>query len=122
MMETGTWVTTGKGKNQTTTFQTATSFNTGDNIVIRAHVVNSTGLPIEGVTVDIDLSGPEAAQLVTGPSDAQGWAEVTWNTQGPNKKGVGGTTPGEYTATTVNATATGYSWDGVQTAVTFTLQ
>jgi hypothetical protein len=40
----------------------------------------------------------------------------------PNKKGVGGTTLGTYTATTTNVTATGYTWDGVMTNSTFTIQ
>jgi hypothetical protein len=99
-METGKWVTTGKGKKQTTDFVIVAPpdvFNAGDAVVIRAYVVDSaTGLPLGN--------------------------EATWNTQKPNKKGQGGTTLGEYTATTINVTATGYAWDGSATSTTFNIQ
>ncbi len=63
-----------------------------------------------------------SVNLTTGPSDTNGIAEANWNTQAPNKKGVGGTTPGSYTATTTNVMAGGYTWDGVMTNTTFTIQ
>jgi hypothetical protein len=47
---------------------------------------------------------------------------VTWQTQSPNKKGQGGTTPGQYTASTTDVTASGYHWDTVTTNTTFTIQ
>jgi hypothetical protein len=125
-METGKWVTTGKGKKQTTDFVIVAPpdvFNAGDAVVIRAYVVDSaTGLPLGNATVDISITGPETRNLTTGPSDTNGRAEATWNTQKPNKKGQGGTTLGEYTATTINVTATGYAWDGSATSTTFNIQ
>jgi hypothetical protein len=55
-------------------------------------------------------------------SDATGMAEATWQTKSPNKRGAGGTTPGTYTATVTNVTATGYTWDGFPAEVTFVIQ
>jgi len=122
-LETGLYETTGKGKNQVTTFVLTNIFTAGDGVVVRATVLNeATQLPVPNATADISISGPEAVSLTTGPSDANGVAEATWNTQAPNKKGVGGTTPGSYTATTTNVTAGGYTWDGVMTSTTFTIQ
>jgi hypothetical protein len=125
-METGKWVTTGKGKNQTTDFVIVAppdAFNAGDAVVVRAYVVDgATGLPLGNATVDITVTGPETRNLTTGPSDTDGIAEATWNTQKPNKRGQGGTTPGEYTATTTNVTATGYAWDGSATRTTFNIE
>jgi hypothetical protein len=72
--------------------------------------------------VDIQITGPETVRLTTSPTDAAGIAEATWQTMKPNKKGVGGTTPGTYTAATTNVTAAGYTWDGVMTSTTFTVQ
>ncbi|MGD8596287.1 MAG: fibronectin type III domain-containing protein [Anaerolineae bacterium] len=123
LLETGRYETTGKGKDKTTTFVPTNTFAPGDGIVVRAHVVDaSTGLPLANATVEIAISGPESATLTSGPSDADGWAEATWNTQSPNKKGQGGTTPGSYTATTTNVTASGYHWDSVTTSATFSIE
>jgi len=121
-MLTGTWVKEGKGKNATTTFEPP-PFSAGDAIVIRARVVDGvTELGISNATVDIAVSGPETTNLTSGPSDADGWAEATWNTQGPNRKGQGGTTIGNYKATTTDVTATGYHWDNVKTSTDFAIQ
>jgi hypothetical protein len=120
-MQTGKWVTTGKGKNQTTTFVITGDFVRGDGVVLRAEVKNEGGLPISGATVTIAISGPESAELTTGPSDANGVAEATWNTQSPNKKGSGGTASGGYTATTTGVTASGFVWDQIPTSTTFTI-
>lgn len=112
---------TGNGKNKQ--FQATTTFSAGDQVIFRAHVVdNSTGLPVAGATVDLAIAGPEATTLTTGLSDADGVAEATWNTQPANKRGQGGTTPGSYTATVTNVAAGGYSWDGVETSASFTIQ
>jgi hypothetical protein len=54
--------------------------------------------------------------------EADGWAEATWNTQKPNKRGQGGTAPGDYTASVTNVTASGYYWDGVTTNAQFKIQ
>jgi hypothetical protein len=117
-METGIYA--GKGKDKTYTVQTL--FNPGDGVVIRAYVVDGvTGLPVADATVDLLITGPESLTLVTGPSDANGMAEATWQTQGPRKNNPG-TLPGTYTVQTANVTAASYHWDGVQTSTTFTIQ
>jgi hypothetical protein len=117
-METGIY--TGKGKDKTYTPQT--TFNAGDGVVIRATVVDGvTGLPVADATVDLLITGPESLTLVTGPSDAAGMAEVTWQTQAPRKNNPG-TTPGSYTVQTANVAAAGYHWDGVQTSATYNIQ
>ena len=122
-LATGRYETTGKGKTKVITFVTTSSFSVGDEVTIRATVLDeATGLPVPNATVNIDITGPQAASLTTGPSDGNGVAEATWQTQAPNRKGQGGTTPGSYTATTTDVTASGYTWDGVMTATAFNLQ
>jgi hypothetical protein len=117
-METGIY--TGKGNTKTFTLQTA--FNPGDGVVIRAYVVDGvTGLPVPDATVDLLITGPESTTLVSAPSDANGMAEATWNTQAPRKNNLG-TTPGDYTVTVKGVTAAGYHWDGVTTSTNFTIQ
>jgi hypothetical protein len=117
-METGIY--TGKGKTKTFTFQI--SFNAGDDVVIRANVLDGvTGSAIADATVDLLITGPESLTLVTGLSDATGAAEATWPTQAPRKNNPG-TTPGAYTVTVKGVTAAGYHWDGVTTSTTFTIQ
>jgi hypothetical protein len=119
-LETGRYVVQGKGKNAITVFEPLTSFTAGEGVVIRAHVIDvATGLPLQNATVDISITGPDPINLTTVPSDVNGIAEVTWQTQAPKKKGIGGTTPGVYTATTTNVTATGYNWDGLATFANF---
>ena len=80
-----------------------------------------TGLPVADATVDLLITGPESLTLVTGPSDASGMAEATWNTQAA-KKNNPGTTLGTYTVEVKGITAAGYHWDGVTTSTTFTIQ
>ncbi len=121
-MLTGMWVTTGKGKDKTTTFQEMLTFTAGDAVVIQASVVDGTGLPVADATVELTISGPETVLLTTGPSGVDGIAEATWQTAKPNKRGVGGTTPGTYIATVTNVTTACYTWDTVQTEATFTIQ
>jgi hypothetical protein len=100
-----------------------TTFNAGDGVVIRARVWDAANnAPISNATVEITIGGPETVTLNSNPSAADGWAEATWGTQSPNKKGQGGTAPGSYTASTTNVTASGYHWDGVATSTTFTMQ
>ena len=104
-------------------FLATSSFAQGDSVTILARVIDQvSGLPVSNATVEIVIGGPQAATLNSGPSDAEGWAEATWNTQAPNKKGQGGTPSGSYTATTTNVTATGYHWDGVTTSAAFGIQ
>ncbi len=111
---------TGRGNNRT--WVDSDLFTSGDAVVFRVHVVDAGGIPVAGAVVDIDVSGPEAHSFTTAHSDANGWAEATWNTQKPNKRGQGGTTPGLYTAAVAGLTADGYIWDGVATSATFTIQ
>ena len=59
--------------------------------------------------------------LLTDPSNAEGWAEATWQTKAPGKKNPG-TPTGNYTVETRGITAAGYHWDRVTTNTTFTIQ
>jgi hypothetical protein len=111
----------GKGNNQAFTSQSV--FSAGDEVVIRALVLDGvTGLPISNASVQITIGGPETVTLNSNPSDADGWAEAAWGTKKPKGKGGGGTTPGTYTASATNVSASGYHWDGVTTSTTFTIQ
>jgi hypothetical protein len=122
-LETGRYETTGKGKDKVTTFIPTDAFRQGDGVVVRALVVDaSTGLPVANATVDVALTGPETNTLLLGPSDGDGWAEATWQTESPNKRGQGGTATGNYTAAVAGVVASGYSWDGVMTSTGFTIQ
>jgi len=94
-------------------------------VVVQAHVVDVGGLPLADATVEIiinDAGGNLVATLLTDPSDASGWAEATWQTQKPNKKGQGGTPSGAYQAVTNNVTVSGYVWDGVMTLAPINIQ
>jgi hypothetical protein len=118
-LETGLY--TGQGKNQV--WQASTVFLAGDTVTIRARVIDQiTQLPIANATVEITIGGPETVTINSNPSGSDGWAEATWQTQKRNKGGQGGTLPGSYTATTTNVTASGYHWDSVTPATTFTIQ
>ena len=117
-LETGIY--TGKGNAKTFTLQA--TFAPGDDVVIRAYVVdNVTGSPIADATVDLLITGPESLTLVTGLSDVAGIAEATWNTQAP-KKNNPGTLIGTYTVEVKGITAAGYHWDGVPFSVTISLE
>jgi len=106
---TGSYQTTGKGPNKTTTFTTSGSFQAGDSVVIKVKVVDDSDptLPVSNASVDIAITGPETVSLTTGPSGSSGYAEVTWSTSTPNRKGTGGTATGSYTATATNVTGGG---------------
>jgi hypothetical protein len=121
-IRTGKWIKQGKGKNATTTFELTQSFTAGDGVVIQGRAVNEDLVALPDATVEIsikDTNGDTVTTLLTGPSDADGWAEATWQTQKPNKKGRGGTPPGVYSAETISVTVSGYVWDGVMTSTTF---
>ncbi len=120
--ETGMWVTTGKGKTQSTTFVTTSSFTAGDEVVLHIVVKDGDGALVSGAKVSYTINGPETVTLTSSPSDASGIAEASWQTVAPNRKGTGGTTPGSYTATTTGVTASGYTWDGVVRSTTFTIK
>ena len=120
-LETGLWVTQGKGKNATTEFVFTDSFVPGDAVVIQATVRDEGGTPVPGASVVLQIRGPESFNLTTGPSDSNGVAEATWQTQAPNRKGRGGTIIGSYSATTTSVTASGYVWDQAPTSAAFTI-
>jgi len=122
-LETGSYVKSGKGKNSTTVWVVATTFSAGDSIVIRVRMVDqATGLPLSNAVADFAISGPQSLSLTTGPSDADGYAEATWKTSTPNKRGVGGTPTGNYSASVSNVVLDGYNWDGNSLSTDFTLQ
>lgn len=118
-LETGYY--SGKGGNMI--FNPSTIFLAGNSVVIRAHVADKeTRLPLSNATVDIAIDGPETTALTSGPSNADGIAEATWNTQRPSKRGGGGTIPGIYTAYTTYVKVSGYHWDSVTTSTHFNIQ
>jgi hypothetical protein len=119
-LETGYYEITGKGKDRVTTFVLSSTFAPGDTVIVRATVFDSDGLAVEGATVDLSITGPESVTLISGASDASGIAEASWVTEGPNKRGVGGTAEGSYTATVTGVAGT-LPWDGVMTSASFTL-
>jgi hypothetical protein len=117
-IETGIY--TGKGKVKT--YSPKTNFNASDGVVIRALVIDkSTGLPLANATVSMLVTGPESLTLTSGPSDASGIAEATWQTKAPGRKSPG-TTAGSYTVETKGVALSGYDWDSVTTSTTFIVQ
>ncbi|MGD8440792.1 MAG: fibronectin type III domain-containing protein [Holophagae bacterium] len=110
------------GHGQNTTFNQQGTFTAGDQVTFRATVFDSdTGLPLEGATVDLLITGPESLTVTTGQSDAAGVAEGSWNTKSGGKNRPG-TPAGSYTAAVAGVSANGYDWDGVATTVSFTIQ
>ena len=119
----GLYQTTGRGKDKITVFVDTTTFNQGDTVTVRATVIDqATGLPISNATVSLNISGPVSTSLTTGPSDLNGIAEATWQTQTPNKRGQGGTATGTYSAGISDVSAAGYSWDGISSDISFSVQ
>jgi hypothetical protein len=119
-LQTGKWVTEGKGKNATTNFVITADFVQGDDITIRATVEDETGAPVPDAVVTFSITGPENVDLTTDPSDASGVAEAVWNTQSASKKRAG-TATGSYTATVTSMTASGLVWDQAATSAIFTI-
>ena len=113
-----TGILSGKGKNKV--FTELSSFNQGDTIVIRSTVLDEHEVPVSNATVTTTITGPETT-TVTAISDANGLAEASWKTTAPNRKGAGGTEPGNYTATTTAVVADDFVWDGVATNVVFSI-
>jgi hypothetical protein len=107
-IETG--ILTGKGKSATYTQQSL--FTQGNEVIIRITIIDQQIVPVEGATVTVGITGPEILTVFSGPSGADGIAEAKWKTSSPNRKGEGGTAPGDYTATTELVEAAGYTWDG----------
>ncbi|MBN1401336.1 MAG: fibronectin type III domain-containing protein [Anaerolineae bacterium] len=121
-LETGKYVTTGSGKNKTTTFETAVTFVAGEGVVLQATVFDGvSGAPVAGAVVELLITGPESLTVTSGPSDASGIAEAIWQTKAPNRKAAG-TATGNYVAQVKGVTASGYHWDGVATSAGFTIQ
>ncbi|NNL05360.1 MAG: hypothetical protein HKO85_08715 [Xanthomonadales bacterium] len=120
-LETGKWVRQGKGKHATTEWVLTDQFVQGDQVIFRGRITDENGNALQGASFQLAISGPESASLVSGVSDAEGYAEASWSTAKPNKKGVGGTATGSYTAAVSGASATGYGWDGVATQLGFTI-
>lgn len=107
-MVTGRYETTGKGRNKTTTYVLTDSFTAGDDVIIKARVVDDSANSVVGATVDIAITGPTPVNLTTGPSDSFGVAEARWQTSD-------GTEAGDYVATTKDVNAgVGYAWDGFE--------
>jgi PKD repeat protein len=121
-LETGKYITTGKGRNKTTEFIVLTSFETGDEVIIRASVEEQSVGPLANATVHIQIIGPETATLISEPSNSDGVAEAKWKTSLPRNKKQTGTAPGPYIATVTNVTADGYAWDEVPMSTTFEIQ
>ena len=120
-IETGKWVTEGKGKNATETFVFTDSFAAGDEVFIQMLVHTESGTPVTGATVNLSINVPENLSIISGASDDTGAATAVWATQRPNKKGVGGTAEGSYTATVTTVNSTPYDWDGITREVSFTI-
>jgi len=121
-LESGRYETTGQGRNKVTVFVAATSFTPGDQVVLRALIVDAaSGQPVEGVSATLTLTGPESTTVTTGLSTADGIADATWQTTAPRRNNPG-TTPGTYTATVSDVSGGGWTWDGVATSTTFSLQ
>ena len=119
---TGKYVTSGSGKNKTTTFTPTGSFKRGETVVIRATVRSESGGGVANATVQLAVTGPSQVSLTSAPSTGAGLAEARWVTTAPGKRGTGGTPPGAYAAAVSGVVASGYQWDGVQLSVSFALQ
>ena len=118
---TGSVVKSGKGKHATEQFVASNSFSAGDNVVIRLLVDDAAGSPVTGATVQLTVSGPENANLVSSGSGPDGIAEASWATNAPNRKGNGGTASGTYTITVSGLESPGHDWDGTAATTTITL-
>jgi hypothetical protein len=120
-IQTGKWVREGKGKHATETFVFTDSFSAGDQVSLRMLVTTESGTPVSGATVSLAIDGPESTSVISDSSDNDGFAVAAWATQRPNKKGVGGTSSGPYTAT-VSAVSSGqYDWDGNANQASFSI-
>jgi hypothetical protein len=121
-ISTGSIVRTGKGKNATEEFVVSDTFSAGDNITISVLIVDEALSPVSGAITELAINGPSSTTLTTTASGTDGFTEVSWPTQSPNKKGNGGTPTGTYTITVTGVNAAGYDWDAVGTSATIILQ
>ena len=92
-----------------------------ESVVSYSVYYDQGGAALPGATVNLTVSGPENTSISSGVSDASGNAEALWTTQSPNKKGVGGTANGSYTATVSGLSAPSHDWDGLAYKVDFTI-
>ena len=90
-LQSGKWITEGKGRNATRTFVLTAEFVQGDDIAFQAQIIDDAGLPVTGAKFDLGIAGAEPVSITSTSSDSSGMAEATWTTQRPNKKGAGGT-------------------------------
>jgi hypothetical protein len=116
-METGSY----DGEGAASSWVGSTLFTAGDAVVVRARVLDESEMPIADATVEILIAGPQRVALESGPSDADGWAEVTWSTTAAEGDQAG-TVADTYSAVTKNVKVSGYVWDGVSTSVVFLVQ
>jgi hypothetical protein len=119
LTETGRWITEGRARNKYPVYQATTVFDAGDEIIIKLRVTDSAGAGVSGAQASIAISGPESLVLLSSVSDSQGEAEARWATTRPNKKGIGGTTPGGYIAAVTGLNSTTHQWNGVPSELGF---
>jgi hypothetical protein len=111
LTESGRWVITGKARNKYPVYEATAVFDAGDEIIIKLRVTDSSGAGISGAQASIALSGPESLVLLSSVTNSEGEAEVSWATARPNKKGVGGTALGTYSAVVSGLNSTSHQWD-----------
>jgi subtilisin len=116
--ETNIGVYDGRGRNKT--FTEKTSFVTGETIIFRATVQDDNGLPVSGAVVEFNLTGSQTVTLTSKPSDNDGYAVATWQTQRAKKR-LPGTPTGTYYVSIISVNVSGYIWDGQAPSASFTL-
>ena len=91
----------------------ATSFLQGESVIFRLRLSDGSDSPVSGAIVQLKVEGQGlGVNLTSTSSDSSGSAEAVWTTSAPNKRGTGGTVPGNYTATVTGVAVSGYAWDG----------
>lgn len=122
---TGYYEISGKGRNKVTTFREDNLFFAGEEIVLRARVLDDSGTPIPNAVVTLEITGPEFKTLNTSPSSSDGWAEARWQTTAPSTRGknvVLGTATGSYAPMVDGLSAAGYNWNGEPTKTEFQIE
>lgn len=74
-------------------------------------LLQAKGKNTAGAQAPIALSGPESLVLLSSVTNTEGEAEASWPTARPNKKGVGGTPFGSYSAVVSGLNSTSHQWD-----------
>ena len=117
------WKKSGKGKNAVEEcIDTADTYAPGNQINVLLNVHDSTGSPpVPNATVTLTVTGPEGSTLTSGSSNGNGEAEVSWNTQSPNRKGNGGTPEGSYQISVSGLSSSTHEWDGSSDTITVTI-